>query len=86
MAILFRHRPEKLAVAEAGKEHRDEQKANVTKTPGESLKIKPALEQPDSYGRGESGKSDSSEAKHQPNITQIMKRIVSATVIQVISI
>jgi hypothetical protein len=50
------------------------------------LKIKPALKQPDPYSRGDGGESNSKKAKHQTDITESMKRIVTPMAIQVISI
>lgn len=82
--MLFRrHRPEKLAVAEAGKKHRDQEKSNVAKTPSKPLKIKPALEKPDANRRDDRCQRDTSKANHQLNITQSMKRIVTPAAIQV---
>lgn len=84
--MLRRNSPKKLAVTEAGKEHRHNKKSDVTKPPGESLEAKSVLEETDTKSDGDRDYRDSRKPNHQPNATRLMKLIVTPKEIQATSI
>ena len=68
--MLRWNRPKKLTVAEAGKEHRHDQKPDIAETSGEALEAKGLLEEPDADGDNDSDQCDSRKPEHQLNATR----------------
>lgn len=86
MLMLRRDRPKKLPIAEAGKEHRHDQKPDIAETSGEFLEAKSVLEEPDANGDADRDECDSRKPEHQPNAIRWMKLIVTPKEIQATSI